>query len=170
MTLIWWRGILSKRLATIRRMSVMKTCLLRRRRMTICFWPPLSLNFWTWLKLWCLVQVNGLQTGKFSVSIRVVGYLRKIKSCRSSQLWRLYSSIKSTITRDKYDQFLKLFKENDCTTMSDWLRVHNFKKGIKRIINSRLISSVLKSYLPSKVLFTSSNKTKDVIIMRMVKH
>ena len=31
----------------------------------------------------------------------------------------------STITRDEYEQFLKLFKENDCTTMGDWLWVYN---------------------------------------------
>ena len=36
-----------------------------------------------------------------------------------------YSSIKSTITRDAYEQFLKLFKENYCTTMGNWLRVYN---------------------------------------------
>ena len=31
----------------------------------------------------------------------------------------------STITRDEFEQFLKLFEENDCTTMGDWLRVYN---------------------------------------------
>ena len=36
-----------------------------------------------------------------------------------------YSSLKPTITRDEYEQFLKLFKENDSTTMGDWLRVYN---------------------------------------------
>ena len=36
-----------------------------------------------------------------------------------------YSSIKSTITRYEYEQFLKMFKENDCTTKDDWLRVYN---------------------------------------------
>ena len=36
-----------------------------------------------------------------------------------------YSSLKPTITRDEYEQFLKLFKENDCTTMGDWLRAYN---------------------------------------------
>ena len=37
-----------------------------------------------------------------------------------------YSSLKSSnITRDRYEQFLKLFKKNDCTTMGDWLRVYN---------------------------------------------
>ena len=35
-----------------------------------------------------------------------------------------YSSIKSPITRDEYEQFLNFFKENDCTTMDDWLWVH----------------------------------------------
>ena len=37
-----------------------------------------------------------------------------------------YSNLNSSnITRDEYEQFLKLFKENDCTTMGDWLRVYN---------------------------------------------
>ena len=43
-----------------------------------------------------------------------------------------------------------------------------FKKGRKGIINSHLITSVSKSYLSSKVLFTSSNKTKDAILMRII--
>ena len=38
----------------------------------------------------------------------------------------LYSNLKSyNTTRDEYEQFSKLFKENDFTTMGDWLRVHN---------------------------------------------
>ena len=36
-----------------------------------------------------------------------------------------YSSLKSIITRDDYERFLKLFKENDCTTMGNWLWVYN---------------------------------------------
>ena len=37
-----------------------------------------------------------------------------------------YSNLKSSnITRDEYEQFLKLFKANDCTTMGDWLQVYN---------------------------------------------
>ena len=34
-----------------------------------------------------------------------------------------YSSLKPTIAKNEYEQFLKLFKRNDCTTMGDWLRV-----------------------------------------------
>ena len=36
-----------------------------------------------------------------------------------------YSSLKLTITRDEYEQFLKFLKENDCTTMGDWLQIYN---------------------------------------------
>ena len=37
-----------------------------------------------------------------------------------------YSNLKSSnITRDEYEQFLNLLKENDCTTMGDWLRVYD---------------------------------------------
>ena len=36
-----------------------------------------------------------------------------------------YSSLKSAITTDEYEQFLKMFKENDCATMGDWLQVCN---------------------------------------------
>ena len=36
-----------------------------------------------------------------------------------------YSSIKPTIAKDEYEQFVNMFKANDCTTMGDWLRVQN---------------------------------------------
>ena len=36
-----------------------------------------------------------------------------------------YNSLKPTITRDEYEQVLNFFKENDCATMGDWLRVYN---------------------------------------------
>ena len=45
-----------------------------------------------------------------------------------------YSNLKSSkITRDEYEQFLKLFKENDCTTMGDWLRVYNVADVVRFI-------------------------------------
>ena len=49
----------------------------------------------------------------------------KLSHIRSVSYEDFYNSLKSTITRDEYKQFLKLFKENDCTTMGDWLRVYN---------------------------------------------
>ena len=36
-----------------------------------------------------------------------------------------YSSLKPTIAKDEYEEFLKMFKANNCTTMGDWLRVYN---------------------------------------------
>ena len=35
------------------------------------------------------------------------------------------SSLKHSITGDEYEKFFKLFKENDCTTMGDWLWIYN---------------------------------------------
>ena len=49
----------------------------------------------------------------------------KLSHIRSVSYEDFYNSLKSTITRDEYKQFLKLFKENDCTTMGDWLQVYN---------------------------------------------
>ena len=37
----------------------------------------------------------------------------------------VYSRLRPTITRDKYERFVKLFKANGCTTMGDSLRVYN---------------------------------------------
>ena len=36
-----------------------------------------------------------------------------------------YSGLKPTIAKNEYEQFLKLFKKNGCTTVGDWLRVYN---------------------------------------------
>ena len=67
MTLIWWRSILWRRLVTARRVSVLRICLLQRRRMTICFWSPQvkfldvknyiwpGLTYDTWLSQWVAV-------------------------------------------------------------------------------------------------------------------
>ena len=55
------------------------------------------------------------------------------------------SSLNSTITRDEYEQLLKLLKENDCTTMSDWLRVYNvegvapFIKAFRKMEGSTIV-------------------------------
>lgn len=36
-----------------------------------------------------------------------------------------YSKLKTTSTKHGYEQFLKIFKKNDCTDMGDWLPVYN---------------------------------------------
>ena len=59
-----------------------------------------------------------------------------------------YSSIKSTITRYEYEQFLKLFKENDCTTVGDWLRVYNVADVVPFIEAFRKMA---KQYYPYKI-------------------
>ena len=60
-----------------------------------------------------------------------------------------YSSLKSSnITRDEYEQFLKLFKENDCTTMGDWLRVYNVADVVPFIEAFRKMAG---QYYPDKI-------------------
>ena len=59
-----------------------------------------------------------------------------------------YSSLKPIITRDEYKRFLKLFKENDCTTMGDWLRVYNVADVVPFIEAFRKMA---RQYYPDKV-------------------
>ena len=59
-----------------------------------------------------------------------------------------YSSIKSTIARNEYEQFLKLFKENDCTTMGNWLRVYNVADVVPFIVAFRKMAG---QYYPNKI-------------------
>ena len=51
-----------------------------------------------------------------------------------------YSSLESAIIRDEYEQFLKLFKGNDCTTTGDWLRVYNVADVVPSIKAFRKIT------------------------------
>ena len=59
-----------------------------------------------------------------------------------------YSSLKFTITRDKYKQFLNLFKKNDCTTTGDWLRLYNVADVVPFIEAFRKIA---EEYYPDKI-------------------
>ena len=60
-----------------------------------------------------------------------------------------YSNLKSSnITRDEYEQFLKLFKGNDCTTMGDWLRVYNVADVVPFIEAFRKMAG---QYYPDKI-------------------
>ena len=60
-----------------------------------------------------------------------------------------YSNLKSSnITRDEYEQFLKLFKENDCTTMGDWLRVYNVAHAVPF---TEAFKKMAGQYYPDKI-------------------
>ena len=59
-----------------------------------------------------------------------------------------YSSLKPTITRDEYEQFLKLFKENDCTTMGERLRLYNVADVVLFIEAFRKMA---EQYYPDKI-------------------
>ena len=59
-----------------------------------------------------------------------------------------YNSLKPTIARDEYKQFLKLFKENDCTTMGDWLRIYNVADVVPFIEAFRKMAG---QYYPDKI-------------------
>ena len=58
------------------------------------------------------------------------------------------SCIKSTITRDEYEQFLKLFQEIDCTTVGDWLRVYNVADVVPFI---EAFKKMAVQYYPDKI-------------------
>ena len=60
----------------------------------------------------------------------------------------LYSSLKPTVTRDEYEQFLKLFNANDCTAMGDWLRIHNVADVVPFIEAFRKMAG---QYYPHKI-------------------
>ena len=59
-----------------------------------------------------------------------------------------YSSLRPTITRDEYERFLKLFRENDCTTMGDWLCVYNVADVVPFIEAFRKMAG---QYYPDKI-------------------
>ena len=50
--------------------------------------------------------------------------------------------------RDEYEQFLKLFKENDCTTMDNWPRAYNVADVVPFIETFRKMA---EQYYPDKV-------------------
>ena len=59
-----------------------------------------------------------------------------------------YSNLKSSnITRDDYKRFLKLYKENDCTTMGGWLRVYNVADVVPFI---ETFGKMAEQYYPDK--------------------
>ena len=59
-----------------------------------------------------------------------------------------YSSLKPTITRDELEQFFKMFRENDCTAMGDWLWVYNVADVLPFIEAFRKMAG---QYYPDKI-------------------
>ena len=70
---------------------------------------------------WC--RSMGCRLQKLMFPYEYLDSCKKLSHVGPVSYEDFYSSLKPTITRDEYEQFLKLFKANDCTTMGDWLRI-----------------------------------------------
>ena len=57
-------------------------------------------------------------------------------------------SLTPTIAKNEYEQFLKMFKANDCTTMGDWLRVYNVADVVPFI---EVFKKMAEQYYPDKI-------------------
>ena len=68
---------------------------------------------------WC--KSMGCRLQKLMFSYEWLGGYEKLSHVGPVSHEDFYSSSKPTITRDEYERLLKLFEENDCTTMGDWL-------------------------------------------------
>ena len=73
---------------------------------------------------------------------------KKLANLNPVSYKEFYSSREPTITRDEYEQFSKLFKENDCTTMGDWLRIYNVADVVPFIEAFRKMAG---QYYPDKI-------------------
>ena len=71
---------------------------------------------------WC--KSMGCRLQKLMFSYEWLDSYKKLSHAGPVSHEDFYSSLKSSdIKRNEYEQFSKLFKENDCTTMGDWLRL-----------------------------------------------
>ena len=96
----------------------MRTCLLKFLDVKNYVVPGLSYD------VWC--KSMGCKLQKLMFPYKWLDSYKKLSHVGPVSYEDFYSSLKSSnITRDEYEQFLKLFKENDCTTMGDWLQVYN---------------------------------------------
>ena len=82
--------------------------------------------------VWC--KSMGCRLQKFMFTYEWLDSYEKLSHVTPVGYEDVYSNLKSSkITRDEYEQFLKLFKENDYTTMGDWLRVYNVADVVRFI-------------------------------------
>ena len=131
-------------------MSVMKTCLLRRRRITTSKFKFLDVKNYIEHGLsydaWCKSMSCRLQKLMFPYEW-LDGY-EKLSHAGPVSYEDFYRSLKSIITRDEYEQFLKLFKGDDCTTMDHWLRIYNVADVVPFIESFRKMAG---QHYPDKI-------------------
>ena len=82
--------------------------------------------------VWC--KSMGCRLQKFMFTCEWWDSYEKLSHVSPVGYEDVYNNLKSSkITRDEYEQFLKLFKENYYTTMGDWLRVYNVADVVRFI-------------------------------------
>ena len=95
---------------------------------------------------WC--KSMGCRLQKLMFPYEWLGCYKKLSHVGPVSYKDFYSSLKSIIRRDENEQFLKLFKENDCTTMDDWLRVYKVADVVSFI---ETFSRIAEQYYPDKI-------------------
>ena len=109
--------------------------------------PALSLDAW--------FKSMGCRLQKLMVPYEWLDSQKKLSHVGPVNYEDFYSSLKPTITRDECERFLRLFKENDCITMGDWLRVYNIADVVLFIEAFR---KTAEQYYPDKI-----NVCKDAV-------
>ena len=104
---------------------------------------------------WCKPMVCRLQ--KLMFSYEWLDSYKKLSHVGSVSCEDFYSSLKSTIARDEYEQFFKMFKKNDCITMGDWLRAYNVADVVPFIEAFRKLA---EQYYPDKIIHVYGEKSK----------
>ena len=113
---------------------------------------------------WCKSMGCGLQKLMFPYEW-LDGY-KKLNYVGPVSCEDFYSSLKSTITRDKYEQFFKMFKENDCTTMGDWLQVYSVAEVVPFI---EAFKKMARQYYPDKIhVCKDANSTPGISMTYML--
>ena len=102
--------------------------------------PGLSLDAW--------FKSMGCRLQKLMFPYEWLDSYKKLSHVGPVSYEDFYSSLKPTITRDEYEQFFKLFKANDCTTMGDWLWVYNVADVVLFIEAFR---KIVGQYYPDKI-------------------
>ena len=103
---------------------------------------------------WC--KSMGCKLQKLMFSYKWLDNYKKLSRLGPVSYEDFYSNLKSSnITRDEYERFLKLFKENDCTTMGDKLRIYNVADAVPFI---EVFRKMAERYYPDKI-----DVCKDVV-------